>query len=163
MALCARDASVPGEKGTLQRLCERDVGRVVGTEATAQVERPAAQRVAVRPPLHGQVLEVGQGVVRPGLAEAPVEGQPPQRGDDLEVEERRRVQLFAGQARVEILPARAVAAASKICRTSCCIEWPWRSARSLSAARTGSRHARSEVVGPATVLSEEGATIRLTP
>jgi len=63
------------------------------------------------------------------------------RGD---VGSRRHVEVVAVRTVVNGIGAsasgggRIAAAASRICRISCCVEWPWRAARSRSAVTTGS-------------------------
>jgi len=77
----------------------------VGVEIVAETEYAPSQGVAAGPPLDGQILEVGQGVFGPRRAELPAQGQPTQCRDDLEVQQRRRVQLLAGQVGAQILAA----------------------------------------------------------
>lgn len=69
-------------------LCE---GMVTRGPPPGSDQRASSQGVRGRPTRNRQVLEVGQQVLRPGRAHLPAQGESPQRGDDLEVEQSRRL------------------------------------------------------------------------
>src|SRR5919106_4277051 len=93
---CAGQPRVAGEQERVKRLCEGDVGGVVGAEVVAQLPDPRHERT-VRGPLQRHPGKVGESHLRAPGGQATGAGEAAPRRDDLDLHHRRGGQTLSRQ------------------------------------------------------------------